>query len=225
LKPVGPVTFDSVLVEVWDGEGVRLGSLGNQPDEEISLVKRPSGGGEYVADAYSGRLVTALWGDLVIASRNKPYEIRAFSIDGTLARIVRREHEPRSPAEADRQSYLERKTGGGGGPRPALPEALLEAILEERRQFFELVPLAVHFPAFSTIMVDETGHLWVREYDLPREEDPAPLWTVFDPEGRVLGFVETPEGLDILQIGEDYILGRFEDEFEVEYVQVWPLER
>jgi len=60
---------------------------------------------------------------------------------------------------------------------------------------------------------------------VPREEDPAPLWTVFDPEGRVLGFVETPKGLDILQIGEDFILGRFEDEFEVENVQVWCLER
>ena len=51
------------------------------------------------------------------------------------------------------------------------------------------------------------------------------LVLVFDPEGRVLGFVETPQGLDILQIGDDFILGRVKDEFEVEYVQVWPLER
>ena len=83
----------------------------------------------------------------------------------------------------------------------------------------------MHFPAFSTVLADDTGHLWVREYDLPREENPAPLWTVFDPEGRVLGFVETPAGLDILQIGEDFILGRVKDEFEVVYVQLWPLER
>ena len=60
---------------------------------------------------------------------------------------------------------------------------------------------------------------------LPQEENPVPLWTVFDLEGRVLGFVETPQGLDILQIGEDFILGRVKDEFEVEYVQVWALER
>ena len=76
-----------------------------------------------------------------------------------------------------------------------------------------------------TLLADDAGHLWVREYDLPREENPVPLWTVFDPEGRVLGFVETPAGLDILQIGEDFILGRVEDEFGVEAVQVWPLER
>ena len=39
------------------------------------------------------------------------------------------------------------------------------------------------------------------------------------------GFVETPEGLDIMQIGEDFILGRVKDQLEVEHVQVWPLER
>ena len=41
----------------------------------------------------------------------------------------------------------------------------------------------------------------------------------------MLGFVETPAGLEILQIDENFILGRVKDEFEVEYVQVWPLER
>ena len=91
--------------------------------------------------------------------------------------------------------------------------------------FLESFTLAEHFPAFSTVMADGAGHLWVREYDLPQEENPVPLWTVFDLEGRVLGFVETPQGLDILQIGEDFILGRVKDEFEVEYVQVWALER
>ena len=51
------------------------------------------------------------------------------------------------------------------------------------------------------------------------------LWTVFDPEGQALGFVETPDGLEIDEIGEDYILGWVEDELGVESVQLWPLER
>ncbi len=41
----------------------------------------------------------------------------------------------------------------------------------------------------------------------------------------MLGFVETPAELDILEIGEDYILGRVVDEMGVESIQVWPLER
>ncbi len=52
------------------------------------------------------------------------------------------------------------------------------------------------------------------------------LWAVFDPDdAHVLGFVETPEGLTIYEIGEDYILGRVQDELGVESVQLWPLER
>ena len=86
-------------------------------------------------------------------------------------------------------------------------------------------PLAETFPAFSRILSDAAGNLWVREYDFPGEERSAPLWTVFDPDGRVLGFIETPEGLRIGQFGEDYILGHDRDELDVEYVQLWPLER
>jgi len=43
--------------------------------------------------------------------------------------------------------------------------------------------------------------------------------------GRVLGFVETPGGLSIFEIGEDYILGSTTDEVDVEYVQLWELGR
>ena len=67
--------------------------------------------------------------------------------------------------------------------------------------------------------------LTTREYDFPGEERPAPLWTVCDPEGRVPGFVETPPGLRIFEIGADYILGRVRDEPGVESVQVWPMSR
>ena len=53
------------------------------------------------------------------------------------------------------------------------------------------------FPAFPSVMTDPAGHLWVEEYKFPREDRPGVLWTVFDPTGRVLGFVETPEVLQI----------------------------
>ena len=72
---------------------------------------------------------------------------------------------------------------------------------------------------------DAAGYLWVREYDFPNEARPAPLWTVFDPDGRMLGLLETPRGLSVSEIGEDYILGVARDELGVESVQLWPLRR
>ena len=113
-----------------------------------------------------------------------------------------------------------------------MTSADVDAHIEGRRFFNEAdrreyrsVPVAEHFPAFTSIMSDALDYLWVREYDLPGEERPAPLWTVFNPEGHVLGFVETPAGLSIYEIGADYILGKVISELGVESVQLWPLAR
>ena len=54
---------------------------------------------------------------------------------------------------------------------------------------------------------------------------PAPLWMVFDADGVALGFIETPDGLSVFEIGADYLLGRVTDDMGVESVQVWGVER
>lgn len=81
------------------------------------------------------------------------------------------------------------------------------------------------YPAFAQILSDRAGYLWVREYRVPGDGDGPIVWTVFDPEGRVQGLVETPTGLNVFEIGADYLLGLVEDELGVEYVQVWGLSR
>ena len=64
------------------------------------------------------------------------------------------------------------------------------------------------------------------EFEIPGQGTSAgPLWTVFAPDGHVLGFVETPPGLHIYEIGADHILGHATDEDGIEYVQLWPLDR
>ena len=109
-------------------------------------------------------------------------------------------------------------------PSPDMSDAEAESARRWHRGY-ESVPVAEHFPAFASIMTDAVDHLWVEEYELPGEERPGSLWTVFNPEGHVLGFVETPEVFSIYEVGEDYILTRVRDELDVESVQLWPLER
>ena len=210
----------SAIVEIWDGGGLLSASLGRHPGEEIIFTTDDRGNTLLTNIAYGRRLVTGLWGDLVVVSPTSSYEIRAFREDGTLDRIVRRDHEPRAPTEADRAPYVEDQMIH----ILATPE-LPEQIVEEARSHFLGAPFAETFPAFTSVMTDAAGNLWVEEYEFPLEDRPGVLWTVFDPTGQVLGFVETPEGLEIFEIGEDYILGTTEDELEVEYVQVWPLVR
>ena len=215
-----PEDADTAVVEIWDADGALSASLGTHPHREVIITTNERGSRELSLPAYGRELVTGQWGDLVVASHTTRYEIRAFRDDGTLARIIRREHVLRAPTQQDREPYIEEQLAMYATIPDFPPE-----LVEEARKSFESTPLAEFFPAFSTILSDAAGNLWVREYDFPREERPAPLWTVFDPDGRVLGFIETPAGLRIGQIGADYILGHFQDELEVEYVQVWPLER
>jgi len=153
--------------------------------------------------------VWGVWGDLVAVGVSSRYEIKALEADGSLVRIVRREHIPREVTSAEVDAYIEGR----------------RFFNEANRREYRSVPVAEHFPVFTSIMSDGLDHLWVREYDLPGEERGAPLWSVFDPEGRVLGFVETPAALTIYEIGPDYILGKLVSELGVESVQVWPLDR
>ncbi len=166
---------------------------------------------------FSRFLVEGAWGDLVIISPNDDYEIRAYDgADGSLARIVRREHANRAPTYAEAEQLFEDNLA-----RISLPEQALSSF----REAFPNVPVVERFPAYDGILVDGLDHLWVREAKFTGTERPVPLWTVFDPEGRVLGFIETPDGLTILEIGADYVLGHTTDDLGVESVQVWPLER
>jgi hypothetical protein len=61
-----------------------------------------------------------------------------------------------------------------------------------------------------------------RERGVSIESDPSP-WVVIDEAGRLLGTVMTPAGLEILEIGRDYILGIAHDEFTVQYIRRYPL--
>ena len=87
----------------------------------------------------------------------------------------------------------------------------------------EDMPLLETFPAFGRVLTDSRGHLWVEDYQLPGASPPP--WTVFDPEGRVLGLMDLPPDLNVFEIGEDYLLGTASDDFGIERVQLWPLDR
>ena len=217
LASVSPAHIDTLVVELWDGEGNLRTPLGSH----LSHEPRTWVGGINRTQIFGWDLKVAPWGDLVIVTPSRRYEIRAFATDGTLARIVRVEHVPRAPTEADIEAYAEVELPSAV---PDFGEDVAERRAQVRRDIMA-TPVAEYLPAFVSVMSDRTGHLWVEEYEAIGEELDGVRWTVFDLEGHVLGFVETPEELEIFEIGEDYILARIVDEMGVESVQVWALER
>ena len=202
---------------VRGAEGEFLGSLGSFPGTETFWVwSGPRGSSAEIP--FARRVSTLAWGDLMAVAANDSYEIRAFDHDGTLRRIVRRDHDLVAPAPVHIEATVERRL-------LEVPEEERAELRQRLREGYQEMPFPETFPAYETALTDLLDHLWVREYDLPGEETPNPVWTVFDPGGRVLGFAETPADLAIFEIGEDYILGLATDDVGVQYVQVWPLER
>ena len=198
-------------------EGELLSSVGSFPGTE-SFSSWSGSSGWSVEIAFAHRISTFAWGDLMAVAPNDSYEIRVFDLDGGLRRIVRRDHDLVVPTSVHIDATIERRVAG-------IPEEERAERRQQMRESYQEVPLPETFPAFERALADVADHLWVQEYDLPGEEGPNPVWTIFDPDGRVLGYMETPAGLSIFEIGEDHILARATDDLGVEYVQVWSLER
>lgn len=154
----------------------------------------------------------------------KRFEVRVFRADGMLDRVIRvdasapvhtrREVEPRPP-------------GPTGDPeRDELRRLAIEA-------FSQMQPPDT-LPHFSDMLVDATGHVWLREYVPPRRIDVWPRWYIFDPEGRLRFSIRSPPELVHParaysplrpRIGDDHVLTYARDEDGVESVVLIPLRK
>lgn len=84
---------------------------------------------------------------------------------------------------------------------------------EKRRTFIEReyvnLPLPKVLPAYRTLIVDRLDYLWVQTF--PRPTALSSHWTVFSSRGSLEATVELPVAFEPLEIGSDYVLGRYLD--------------
>ena len=89
----------------------------------------------------------------------------------------------------------------------------------DARRVLDDVTAAPVRPYYSRLVIDRVGNLWVEQAPV-NWTDPGPVdYLVFDPEGVLLGAVTLPP-IDVLEIGDDYVLGIYRDEMDVEYLHV-----
>jgi len=138
-------------------------------------------------------------------------ELREYDTKGVLRRIVRVE----------------------GMGRPVTPETL-EAFIDFRverssrsraglREDYSKMPVPDTLPMFASLHLDEEGWVWAESYEFdPGRSRTA---TVFDRTGRARGAIRLPAGLTIHEIGTDFVLGVWKDEWGVEFVRRYRLRR
>lgn len=176
----------------------------------------------------SGQVLTT--GDSILYGWPEDYSIGVYERDGSLTRSIRRTWEPLPVTEEDIEWWEDfRLNIDSLMGRPTSP-----SLAEARRKQNDLMIYPDHHAPFDKILVDRVGYIWVRQQH-PRMEYffntyalrfPYNLaWDIFDSEGRWLTSLLMPTGLEVHDIGEDYILGVWKDEMDVEYVRMYSLDR
>ena len=176
-------------------------SLGVYPGQQIYSESYHEDNTVYVMPVrhpFGKTTFSRVWGDLAVIGQTETYEIRTFRSDGSLHGIVRREHQPRRPTQADQDNYFRERFAD-------LPE-------DERTPRIKIaanVPMVETFPAYSDIGCDVNEYLWVAEYERPDDDYDGPGMDLsVAPSFPALGLVPSPVGCARLPsgIGANYNL-------------------
>jgi hypothetical protein len=198
---------DSTRAYVFDAQGNQRGIIGPLPS--MRWV--------HVANQQRGMLfgpfgVFAFDGQSIYYGFPERFEIKIFSQDGRLTRIVRRQFNLQPVTAQDIRAFRELSSSTSTG--------VLDAVV---------AAAAKNHPAFEGLMIDALKNIWVREVSLPfvarrlGDQLPASRWTVFDERGRWLGAIQLPERFTPMEIGADYVLGTTRDDNDLEYAVMFPL--
>lgn len=149
----------------------------------------------------------AVSGGMIYLGSGRDPEIRVWSSDGALRRVIRWAAD-RAPVDdalkAEYRAVRAARTSSGS------LDALTELFLRETDYPEEL-------PVADRMIVDTEGNIWLRTYTF-REEPRA--WTVLDAAGTLLGSVDLPDGFEPRWIEDEEILGVHHDELGVARVQL-----
>ncbi len=188
----------------FDAVAGRVDSLAQAPGMEM-LVELEAGFPNSRTLPFGLRSVAGIYRDGYLLASSDTYEIRYYDGANQLQQIVRRYGAERRVTANDIEAIRTR---------------LVEA------------PVPDYMPAFGrfgfvstrpVILVDNGHNTWVLDYHFG--EDAPESWAVFDPNGTYLGTMMFPIGFTPLDVGNDQILGVWQDQMDVQYVRVYGLEK
>lgn len=170
---------------------------------------------------FGGLGLEAVGPDGLFFGDGQAFEVGEYDRQGSLQRIIRWSGEREPVTDEDIAEFEEWWRRANSASRETAPSQRVERYLATLRP-------SETKPAYSWILVDAEGNLWVEEFRwmVPdgRRPYPEPVhWNVFSSEGIWLGRVETPPGLLLRDVGSDYVLGISQDDFDVKHIRIFDL--
>ncbi len=196
-----------------DLEGTQIDSIGETRGSESYVHARDGEfGGAEPLFARSAHIET-LEGRLFRGSSDM-MQVEELDRSGSLVRILRIPGYP-----------LELSDALVAAERAARFEAVPEAMPAFLRQMVEDFPTPATRPAYSDLLVDPSGAVWLQLHRGTSEQDQPQEWLVLDADGTWLGNVGIPGRFTVSDITMETVLGVWRDELDVEHPQVLRLTR
>ena len=207
---IGAIRNPTVLWR-FDVEGTRLDSIAATEGYDEYVVERPNGNTASVSPLFRKEAQVASRAASIFVGNAESMEVEERTREGDLVRIFRIPDYPLalsgSELRAEREAYL------GGRSSSLLREAA------------ERTPASGRRPAYSRMIVDPSGAVWLQQYRGESESEEPDRWLVLAADGTWLGTVEEPDRFRIVDIEMDAVLGVWYDELDVQHPQVLRLER
>ena len=193
-------------------DGTALKSLGEFPGGDRHGYVREGGGGGDTGPRPLGKDLSYVMGHRQFyVGTADTYEIRIYNLDGELRTLIRKDRSDLAITPSDIEGFI-------ADAVEAVSNANRRRALE---RLYRDMEFPESFPAYSRLILDELGNLWVQNYLRPGESQP--VWNVFGPEGMQIAEVSTPPGLHVYEIGANYVLGEWQDELDIEHVRIFAL--
>ncbi len=210
--PTEGLVRPEVHLLLYDASGEFADTIGVFPGTErsVNTVIRGPTVNRFLFPPHFGRSTTFLaHGNGIFVAVGDRYEVMVYGLDGRLRSLVRRDHELLPVTQSELDELL----------RMRLMDVDDDKSRRDMRRRFTSTASSESIPAVTSIKTDDLGNIWVEEYDWPHTGQPR--WTVFERNGQFLGTLQLPSSFTPYHIGADFILGRWEDELDVEHVRLF----
>jgi hypothetical protein len=204
---------DTVTLLHYGRDGTLLDTLARLPGNEEYI--RRGGGRQFSTNPvpFGRATFVAIRGSEAFVGDNGAFQVDALSPSGRLLRRLRRDVDAARVTSED----------VARDRRERLARIEMESFRRQQEEVLAEVPIPRTMPAFAELRADDGGRLWVGEY--PRSAEEPRTWNVFAADGRQVATVRTPAGLEVLEVGDAYVLGKWTDEDGAEHVRLYRVNR